>query len=288
MQKSKFDELRYNERLEIKSLWTMRVNSDTLKNFMEELGFTFETTSFGSYWKHPTVTINGIFSVYNSFDISVLNKIGVCNKKTHIPLSYKGYKCFGAYIVDKIYDEILGKRWHELGCLNSYQNTKIKEMFFSELKEHFNACKLKIEKQEKKNKIKDKIQQIEGDIDYAILDYYEEHKDKGIELDKGPVGLQNVSVVYVFKKLVQGMGNVCGAIFTIRKTKNGTWEFYYKDNSWITTSDTKIRCLKKNVTPEDVKKLLDGYFSPWYEIPKDINPKWSFSLNNISEYKNGK
>ena len=275
----------WNDKWTLSKLWKWQVDKKKFIEKMAECGFGYEKNRYGYYsFTNPSISIN-LSPEYSELTLSTVECIRISNVKTRGSLSCNGYVTFGSYIMDKLETDFLGGSWDNLRNFTDYASWE--DFFFAELKSYVNEIKIKVDKQNKKKEIKDKIQAIESDIDYAILDYYEEHKDKGIELDKGGGSTQNVSVVYVFKKLVQGMGNVCGAIFTLRKTKNGTWEFYYKDNSWVTTSDTKIRCLKENVTPEDVKKLLDGYFSPWYEIPKDINPKWSFSLDHISEYKNG-
>ena len=275
----------YNEKWDLSKLWKWELDKNKFIEKMAECGFTSEKNKYGYHsFNNLSVSIN-LSPEYSVMTLSTIECIRVNNVKTHGSLSCNGYVTFGSYIMEKLETDFLGGNWNNLRNFTDYSAWE--DFFFAELKSYINEIKIKVDKQNKKKEIKDKIQAIESDIDYAILDYYEEHKDKGIELDKSAGSTQNVSVVYVFKKLVQGMGNVCGAIFTIRKTKNDTWEFYYKNNSWITTSDSKIRSLKENVTPEDVKKLLDGYFSPWYEIPKDINPQWTFSLDNISEYKNG-
>ena len=285
MKSSSWSNKSWNEKWDLSKLWKWELNKDKFIEKMVECGFTYEKNKYGYHsFNNPSVSIN-LSPEYSVMNLSTIECIRVSNVKTRGSLSCNGYATFGSYIMEKLRTDFLGGNWNDLKNFTDY--TAWEDFFFAELKSYINEIKIKVDKQNKKKEIKDKIQAIESDIDYAILDYYEEHKDKGIELDKSAGNTQNVSVVYVFKKLVQGMGNVCGAIFTIRKTKNGTWEFYYKNNSWITTNDSKIRCLKENATPEDVKKLLDGYFSPWYEIPKDINPQWTFSLDNISEYKNG-
>lgn len=275
----------WNEKWNLSKLWKWEIDKDKFIEKMAECGFTSEKNKYGYHsFTNPSISIN-LSPEYSELTLSTIEATRVSNIKTRGALSCNGYVTFGSYIMDKLEKDFLGGYWNNLNNFTDYAAWE--DFFFAELKSYVSEIKIKVDKQNKKKEIKDKIQAIESDIDYAILDYYEEHKDKGIELDKSTGNTQNVSVVYMFKKIVQGMGNVCGAIFTLRKTKNGTWEFYYKDNSWVSPSDTKIRCLKEGATPEDVKKLLDGYFSPWYEIPKDINPKWTFSLDNISEYKNG-
>ena len=285
MKCSSWNNKSWNDKWALSKLWKWEVDKNKFIEKMTECGFGYEKNKYGYHsFTNPSLSIN-LSPEYSVMTLSTIECIRISNVKTRGVLSCEGYVNFGSYIMEKLKTDFLGGNWDNLNNFTDYASWE--DFFFAELKSYVNEIKIKVDKQNKKKEIKDKIQAIESDIDYAILDYYEEHKDKGIELDKGAGSTQNVSVVYVFKKLVQGMGNVCGAIFTLRKTKNGTWEFYYKDNTWVSTYDSKIRCLKENVTPEDVKKLLDGYFSPWYEIPKDINPKWSFSLDNISEYKNG-
>lgn len=268
------------------SKWKWELTREKLWEKMEECGFEVKPTIYNAYtFFNPNLKIS-IWPEEKVFGLGSIDSIYISNSKTMGRLSCNGYKTFGNYISDRFYNDFLDKNWSNVFKLSEEDISKWTDFFFDELKIYVKDISFKIEKKNKKNTIKDKIQEIETDIDCAILDYAESHKQYGITFDKKSVTNSNtISIEYFLEKQVSGLGKINGVSLLLRKMKNGTWEFYYKDNSMYNPTYSNIRVLNKDIKSEEVTKLLEEYFEQWYNVPTDLTPRWSFSLNNISTCK---
>lgn len=266
--------------------WKWELTREKLWEKLEECGFEVKPTLYNFYtFFNPNLKIS-ICPEEKVFGLGSIDSIYISNSKTMGRLSCNGYKTFGNYISDRFYNDFLNKNWSNVFKLSEEDIAKWTDFFFDELKTYVKDISSKIEKKNKKNKIKDKIQEIETDIDFAILDYAESHKQYGITLDKKSITDSNtISIEYFLQKHVSGLGKIYGVSLLLRKMKNGTWEFYYKDNSMHNPIFSNIRVFNKDIKSEVVTKLIEEYFEPWYNVPTDLTPRWSFSLDSVSTRK---
>lgn len=277
MKESNWSHLSWNEKWNFTRVWSWKFSAEQFKQKMRECGFNIEKNNRNcEEYVHPHLTIN-ISPYGDSLNIDYINLIVIKDKVSAGILRCWSYKNFGQYITDKLYTDILDSNWQNLNHTNNITE-KFEELFFTEFKKYIDEVTIKVNKKNKKNKIKDKIQEIETEIDFAILNFYEEHKKHGIDLIKTHGNTQNVSLVYKLIKNVKGIMYSQCPRFIFRKMKSGSWEFYYGDST--------IRVLK-NPKTSDVEELLKGYFESWYNVPTDLLPKWTFSLDSISRKKNG-
>ena len=266
--------------------WKWELTREKLWEKMEECGFEVKPTPYNSNTFFNPNLIISIWPEEKVFGLGSIDSIFISNSKTTGRLSCNGYKTFGNYISDRFFNDFLNRNWSNVFKLSDEDISRWTDFFFDELKTHVKDISFKIEKKNKKNVIKDKIQEIETDIDCAILDYAESHKQYGITLSKKSITNSNtISIEYFFEKHVSGLGKINGISLSLRKMKNGTWEFYYRDNSGFNPIYSNIRVLNKDIKSEEVTKLVGEYFEPWYNVPTDLTPRWSFALNNISTCK---
>ena len=195
------------------------------------------------------------------------------NSITKYTLGYEGYDCFGSYIATKYLENYSNKYPNGLpnGHLIWDKKEEWEEFFLKELKEAIKKTTIRISKHQKVQTVKTRIQNIENEIDYVIINYVKEHPDKGLIFETRNNPIQSVAVSYTIKKVLDGYGGFKGPHMIIRKGINGKYTFCYKNISKWDSSFTNWLIPKEEMTEESMQKLLNEYFDCWLDIPNIVN-----------------
>lgn len=196
------------------------------------------------------------------------------NNSTFYALGYKGYSNIGAYISD-IFINKYGKI--DNGVLSIKYNPKTdaeewESIFLDEIDKGIKYTTDRIKLNEKKNKVKKKIQEIESDIDNALIEYIEVHKNDGVVLVETDKKYLPKTIVYEWciKKPLHGYGHFTGPGIYIRKTNTGKYLTKYKETEKFDCNYTNWKTFKSKLAKEDMMYYVEEYFSTWINIPPKV------------------
>ena len=282
--KSKYSSLSYSERQKIVSYKIIKTEK-ILSEILNLKGFKPYNT-WGGY-------CNGTLGIYISSEngtirptactISYINSLSLINKETRYNLGYKGYASFGEYIVDEFIKRF-GKFTSE-GRLcsfdsNGYADAEWEEFFKQEFIKCIDDTNIRITKKQKTKAVKDRIQNIENEIDFAIIGYAEENADKGITIRTNKAPTQASSIEWILTKRLDNYGGFHGPSMTIRKNINGTYSIMYLKINTYNNYYTLWKKLNKDITETDMNNILSEYFNDFLNIPSTINITYT-TLDNL-------
>lgn len=134
----------------------------------------------------------------------------------------------------------------------------------------------------KRDNVKDKIQNIENEIDCVIKELGESWSDK-IRYECLPGDVATASILYVFKKELEGSWGTLSRSsnsprILIRKLKTGKYMIKWVDMNKRIEEENPWKIVKNETTPDDFKNFLTDYFKDWLNIPNRIGtaayPSW--------------
>ena len=207
-------------------------------------------------------------------------------------LGYEGYKHFGHYIEDIFADKYCVKkpgaaRWGNNAIslkwdYNGDTMEEFKKLYFEELTKAIKATNDRMSLRNKKDSIKDKVQTIENELDYAILEMGEEVKQHGLFFEQGKPDVAAASLTYNFSVNLKGSwGRLAwgNPFVTIRKLKNGKYTMTWRNMNSYDGDTSNWHKIDDSVTPDDMKKFLRDYFQDWYDMKLDRTyvgkPSWA-------------
>lgn len=279
----------YDIRWEIEKKTIFNINKDEVKDFFKGLGIGLN--NFGTYWSNDNIDI---YCPYTNKNVAHLDELAleIRNKKTNAVLGYQGYISFGHYIQDIFVDKYCvkkpgGGRWNRnsvsIRCdYNGDKMEEFKKLYFEELTKAIKATNDRMNLKHKKDAIKDKVQKIENELDYAIIDMGEEVKKHGLSFEECKPDIAAATLLYRFSvKLTGSWGRLMwgNPFVIIRKLKTGKYTMSWRDmnsHDGVTSTWHKI---DNTVTPDDMKKFLRDYFQDWYDMKLDRTyvgkPTWA-------------
>lgn len=235
-------------------------------NFFKDNGFKYE--QWGS-WTNDIIEVHTNYyedESYNSTsNISSIHRISIANKKTGFTLKYKQQEP-GTFLSNFFYEKC--SDWDGTPKKLNYTIPEDwKEQFFNVFKTVLDETTTRISLKNKKDSVKDSLQQIENDIDYAILDAVDEMAGTGVYLSKINNEINSVSITYNIKKDVVNLYK--NPYLSIRKLKNGKYTMQYKNYEYYDADLTTWAQVKEGTTPDQIKQFIKDYFAPWLGM-KDI------------------
>lgn len=242
-------------------------------NFFKDNGFKYEQC--GS-WTNDIIEVHTNYyedESYNSTsNISSIHRINIANKKTGFALKYKQQEP-GTFLSNFFYEKC--SDWDGTPKKLNYTIPEDwKEQFFNAFKTMLDETTTRISLKNKKDSVKDSLQQIENDIDYAILDAVDEMAGTGVYLSKINNEINSVSITYNIKKDVVNLYK--NPYLSIRKLKNGKYTMQYKNYEYYDADLTTWAQVKEGTTPDQIKQFIKDYFAPWLGMKDIIYTKPTF------------
>lgn len=194
----------------------------------------------------------------NIIPINAIHLIEMLNMKTGWVLKWGGYK-LGVYLSNLFFEHCsdwnpdVRKKNLTYDIPNDW-----KDMFFKELGDAITQSTRRMLLKNKKDIQADAIQQIENDMDYAILDTADKLKEQGVQLERLLNENHTTSISYRLCKFDKGSNSMY--YITFRKDKTGKFTmrlFDYKSKRRM----TKWFQIKKDTDPGEVAQLMEDYFS---------------------------
>lgn len=222
-------------------------------------------------------------SYIKKFELCCVKDYTFMNKVTDHKLGYKGFKSFGEYITDLFIrkycelnpDDYGGDRCKSINYIQSRDEKEWGKIFLQEFETAIKETNDKVDVKNKKRVIKEKIQKIENELDFAILDYVDEHKKDGIALIENTVHSSDVVWEYTIQKILDGYCNFHGPVLKLRKTIHGRyWIKYKKTETWCQDL-TEWKKFKSGLNKDEMMDFIENYFKPWLDIPSNIQIAYS-------------
>ena len=235
----------------------------------DKIKFTYMPLDENSYLKK--------FTIFSVKDFIFLNK-ATCHK-----LGYRGFKSFGEYITDLFIrkycelnpDDYGGDRCKSINYTTAKNEEEWKKIFLQELETAVKETNDKVDVKNKKRVIKEKIQKIENELDFAILDYVEEHKKDDIALVENTTQSSDVVWEYTIQKRLDGYCSFSGPVLKLRKTIHGRyWIKYKRTESWCQDL-TEWKKFKSGLNKDEMMDFIENYFKPWLDVPSNIQIAYS-------------
>ena len=275
MNENKYNKLSWNDKNKLRE-YKIITDAKIIQDILNEKNFK-PRNAWGGY-TNGTLNIyvsteNGVIrSTANS--LSYVRSIALSNSQTNYNLGYKGYSTFGDYIVDTYLTRYATFNDRcELVKINSngYTDPEWEEFFKKEFIACIDETTIRVTKKQKTKAIKDRLQNIENDVDCAILGFVEENAERGLTIttDKSPS--QAVSISWTIKKYLENYGGFHGPCMTIRKNINGTYSLTYMKISSYNNYFTLWQKLKKDITGEEMAAMLHEYFDEFLKLPSTLN-----------------
>ena len=180
------------------------------------------------------------------------------NNKTGNHLGYNGYTSLNSYLQEKFAEDYY----------NNIDWTQSKEFFTNKLVEivikGFKETSNRITIKNKKNNIQKRIQNIENDIDNAIINLAEEYKQYDVTFTQEKGITQNISTIYHFKKIFEGYVDLREYSIQIRKDIKGNYDLSWREDDW---KFSKMIHFKSNITSQDMINVINGLFEKYLKIP---------------------
>lgn len=235
-------------------------------NFFKDNGYKYE--KWGN-WSNDIIEVHTNYYEDESYNrqsnISSIHRINIANKKTGFSLKYKQQEP-GAFLSNFFYEKC--SDWDGTPKKLNYTIPEDwKEQFFNVLKTVLDETTTRISLKNKKDSVKDSLQQIENDIDYAIMDAVDEMAGSGVCLSKINNEINSVSITYNIKKDILNLYKC--PYLSIRKLKNGKYTMQYKNYDYYDADLTTWAQVKEGTTPDEIKTFIKEYFAPWLGM-KDI------------------
>lgn len=279
----------WDARWELEKKTVFNLNKDEVKEFFNGLGIGLKNS--GNYWSNDNIELYCSCMGKNVARIDDL-ALEIKNTKTGAVLGYEGYKHFGHYIEDIFANNYCIKnpgkaRWGRDGIVlksdyNSDKMEEFKKLYFEELSKAIKATNDRMSLRNKKDSIKDKVQTIESELDYAILEMGEEVKQHGLFFEQGKPDVAAATLTYVFSVQLKGSwGRLAwgNPFVTIRKLKTGKYTMNWRNMNSYDGDTSNWHKIDDSVTPDAMKKFLRDYFQDWYDMKLDRTyvgkPSWA-------------
>lgn len=242
-------------------------------NFFKDNGYKYE--NWGS-WSNDVIEVHTNYYEDESYtclsDISSLHRISIGNKKTGFTLKYKQQEP-GTFLSNFFYEKC--SDWDGTPKKLNYTIPEDwKEQFFNVFKTVLEETTTRISLKNKKDSVKDSLQQIENDIDYAIMDAVDEMAGSGVCLNKINNEINSVTITYNIKKDILNLYKC--PYLSIRKLKNGKYTMQYKNYDYYDADLTTWAQVKEGTTPDEIKQFIKDYFAPWLGMKDILYPKPTF------------
>ena len=279
----------WDTRWELQKKTVFNLKKDEVKEFFQGLGIGLNNS--GSYWSNDNIEI---YCPYAGKNVARLDDLAleIKNTKTGAVLGYEGYKHFGHYIEDIFANNYCIKklgsgRWNSNSVVlkfdyNTDKMEEVKKLYVEELSKAIKATNDRMSLKHKKESIKDKVQTIENELDYAILEMGEEVKQHGLFFEQGKPDVTAASLTYTFSVQLKGSwgrlswGN---PFVTIRKLKTGKYTMSWRNMNSYDGDTSNWHKIDDTVTPDAMKKFLRDYFQDWYDMKLDRTyvgkPSWA-------------
>lgn len=279
----------WDARWELEKKTVFNLNKDEVKEFFNGLGIGLKNS--GNYWSNDNIELYCSCMGKNVARIDDL-ALEIKNTKTGAVLGYEGYKHFGHYIEDIFANNYCIKnpgkaRWGGNSIVlkfdyNSDKMEEFKKLYFEELSKAIKATNDRMSLRNKKDSIKDKVQTIESELDYAILEMGEEVKQHGLFFEQGKPDVAAATLTYVFSVQLKGSwGRLAwgNPFVTIRKLKTGKYTMNWRNMNSYDGDTSNWHKIDDSVTPDAMKKFLRDYFQDWYDMKLDRTyvgkPSWA-------------
>lgn len=279
----------WDARWELEKKTVFNLNKDEVKEFFNGLGIGLKNS--GNYWSNDNIELYCSCMGKNVARMDDL-ALAIKNTKTGAVLGYEGYKHFGHYIEDIFANNYCIKnpgkaRWGRDGIVlksdyNSDKMEEFKKLYFEELSKAIKATNDRMSLRNKKDSIKDKVQTIESELDYAILEMGEEVKQHGLFFEQGKPDVAAATLTYVFSVQLKGSwGRLAwgNPFVTIRKLKTGKYTMNWRNMNSYDGDTSNWHKIDDSVTPDAMKKFLRDYFQDWYDMKLDRTyvgkPSWA-------------
>lgn len=279
----------WDARWELEKKTVFNLNKNEVKEFFNGLGIGLKNS--GNYWSNDNIELYCSCMGKNVARMDDL-ALAIKNTKTGAVLGYEGYKHFGHYIEDIFANNYCIKnpgkaRWGRDGIVlksdyNSDKMEEFKKLYFEELSKAIKATNDRMSLRNKKDSIKDKVQTIESELDYAILEMGEEVKQHGLFFEQGKPDVAAATLTYVFSVQLKGSwGRLAwgNPFVTIRKLKNGKYTMNWRNMNSYDGDTSNWHKIDDSVTPDAMKKFLRDYFQDWYDMKLDRTyvgkPSWA-------------
>ena len=205
-------------------------------NFFKDNGYKYE--KWGNF-SNDVIDVRTNFyddeSLTSETVLSNIHRISIANAKTGFCLKYKQQEP-GTFLSNFFYEKCTD--WDGTPKKLSYLSpADWKEEFFKVFKTMLDETTTRMSLKHKKDSVKDSLQQIENEIDYAIMDAVDEMAGNGY--------------------------------LSIRKLKNGKYTMQYKNYEYYDADVTTWAQIKDGTTPDQIKQFIKDYFAPWLGM-KDI------------------
>ena len=263
--------------------------NNEVKDFFNGLGIGL--TNNGNYWWNDNIEVYCVYMNKNAAYLDDLS-ITIRNKNTNAGLGYEGYKSFGHYIQEIFVEKYCvkqpgGGRWHSNSVSIRYdyasdKTEEFKKIYFEELSKAIKATNDRMNLKHKKETIKDKVQTIENELDYAIIDMGEEVKKHGLSFEQRKPDIAAATLLYHFTVPLKGSWGrlMWGDPFVyIRKLKTGKYTMSWRNMNSHDGDTSTWHKIDDTVTPDDMKKFLRDYFQDWYDMKLDRTfvgkPSWA-------------
>ena len=258
-----------------KFYWNWEVKTQDLITVLERAGLKHD--GYGQ-WSNDTIGFRYMRLDTNSYltNLSLVGMYGylIYNKKTSYSLGYRGFPDFGSYITDlfvKKYcdlnpDDYGGDRCKAINYTDKDKEEWI-QIFLGELETGIKETQDRIILKNKKETVKKKVQQIENEVDFAILDYVEDHKEKGISIKQD----KSITAAYewTIEKRLTGYGNFHGPKIVIRKMNTGRYMIKYLKTTGFSDL-TPWQYFKAGATKDDIMDFIKSYFQNWLDVPLQV------------------
>lgn len=242
-------------------------------NFFKDNGYKYE--KWGN-WSNDVIQVRTNYYEDESFtcqsNLSYMHRISIANSKTGFCLKYKQQEP-GAFLTNFFYEKCTD--WDGTPKKLSYSNpTDWKEEFFKVFKTMLDETTTRITLKNKKDSAKDSLQQIENEIDYAIMDAVDEMAGTGVYLKKVNNEINSVTITYNIRKDILNLYK--NPYLSIRKLKNGKYTMQYKNYEYYDADLTTWAQIKDGTTPDQIKQFIKDYFAPWLGMKDIIYTKPTF------------
>lgn len=281
MKKSEYYSIGWDARWKLGRLYVFKINGKEYEEFLQNCSM---------FWKHGDWTNDVIYisNMKNYITMSDLINFNIRNSKTNFDLGYRGYNSFAHYFMDIFLKKYckrinIGTREETFAIDGSYDEERaneIKKLFFEELKVAIKETTDRLILKNKRDNVKDKIQNIENEIDCVIKELGESWSDK-IRYECLPGDVATASILYVFRKELEGSWGTLSQNsprILIRKLKTGKYMIKWVDMNKRIEEENPWKIVKNETTPDDFKNFLTDYFKDWLNIPNRIGtaayPSW--------------
>lgn len=212
-------------------------------------------------------------------DIDFIDDLSINNIQTRRALSYNNFKTFVDYIMNHINNNYYNYNITDNFITKITTKTDLEireeltEWICNEIEQAVNIISAKYRKKNKVDSIRKKMNQIENDIDFKIVDLSEKYVKSDWKFNESKPTEKKWSKKYSFFKEFIGYCGLYSYHLLIYKDVSSRYYFSYTD---IDGHFTKIQPFKKDITSDKIEKFIGEILEPYSIIPKikkdiDIN-----------------